>query len=61
MGSVPDIHDSLKEANEKIVRRHPHVFGDAKAANGEEAMRLFKEAKANEKKNKKKLGGPTQN
>jgi tetrapyrrole methylase family protein/MazG family protein len=46
-----DIHDALKEVNEKMVRRHPHVFGGKKAENGEEAHRMFKEAKANEKKN----------
>jgi tetrapyrrole methylase family protein/MazG family protein len=45
-----DIDEVLKAVNEKMVGRHPHVFGGAKAANGEEATRLFKEAKANEKK-----------
>ncbi len=48
-----DLEDVFRETNDKIVRRHPHVFGDAKATNGEEALALFRKAKANEKKNKK--------
>lgn len=48
-----DLEDVFKEINEKIVRRHPHVFGDAKAQSAEEAMKSFLDAKANEKKNKK--------
>ena len=47
-----DLEDVFRETNDKIVRRHPHVFGDAKATNGEEALALFRKAKANEKKNK---------
>ena len=48
-----DLENVLKELNDKIVRRHPHVFGNAKAKNAEEALKLFREAKANEKKTKK--------
>ena len=48
-----DIAGVFKDINEKMIRRHPHVFGDAKAKDSEEAKRLFFEAKANEKKNKK--------
>lgn len=47
-----DMDDVLATVNEKMVRRHPHVFGDVKAKSGEEAKRLFYEAKTNEKKNK---------
>ncbi len=43
---VKDVLDSMKE---KIIRRHPHVFGDKKAANAEEALKCFLEAKAKEK------------
>jgi tetrapyrrole methylase family protein/MazG family protein len=45
-----DLEDIFEEVNDKLVRRHPHVFGDKKAANGEEAHKMFQEAKANEKK-----------
>lgn len=47
-----DLEDVFAEVNDKMIRRHPHVFGNAKAKNGEEALKLFHEAKANEKKNK---------
>lgn len=33
----------------KLVRRHPHVFGDRKAASPDEAMEMFLAAKAKEK------------
>ncbi|MCC8189589.1 MAG: nucleotide pyrophosphohydrolase [Planctomycetes bacterium] len=33
----------------KLIRRHPHVFGGATAADPEEAMRLFQAAKAAER------------
>jgi tetrapyrrole methylase family protein/MazG family protein len=45
-----DMEDVLKTVNEKIVRRHPHVFGDKKAKDADEAKKIFNEAKNNEKK-----------
>lgn len=53
-----NLEDSLKEINEKMIRRHPHVFGDAKATTVEEACRLVEEEKMKEKK---RSSGPTQN
>lgn len=44
-----DLEDVFKEVNEKIVRRHPHVFGEARAKTPEAAMKSFYEAKKNEK------------
>ena len=41
--------DVVMGVSEKLVRRHPHVFGDTPAANAEEAMRMFLAAKAKEK------------
>jgi len=35
---------------EKLVRRHPHVFGDRRAADVEEALQSWNEAKAEEKR-----------
>ena len=52
-----DLEDVFKDVNDKIVRRHPHVFGTAKAETAEDALKAFNEAKANEKKR----SGPTQN
>ncbi len=53
-----DLEDVFKDATDKLVRRHPHVFGSAKVKNGEEANKLFYQVKENEKRNK---SGPTQN
>ncbi len=39
----------VEGATRKLIRRHPHVFGDKKAENPEEALRLFNAAKAAEK------------
>ena len=41
--------DVVAGVTEKIVRRHPHVFGGAAAGTPEEAMALFLAAKAEEK------------
>ena len=45
--------DVIQSVSEKMIRRHPHVFGDAKADNAEEALMNWKQAKAKEKENKK--------
>lgn len=44
-----DIHDVLKLGLEKMTRRHPHVFGDSKAANSKEVLKQWDEIKKNEK------------
>ncbi len=41
--------DVMDGVSAKLVRRHPHVFGDTPAANAEEAMQMFLAAKAQEK------------
>ena len=40
---------SLERAHEKMVRRHDHVFGDAKAATPEEAIEAWNKIKSAEK------------
>ena len=45
-----DIGDSLDAINEKLVRRHPHVFGDEFAATGAAVKRRWDEIKAEERK-----------
>lgn len=35
--------------NKKLIRRHPHVFGNKKAGTPEEALAMWKAAKAKEK------------
>jgi tetrapyrrole methylase family protein/MazG family protein len=45
-----DIYDVAKSLNEKLIRRHPHVFGDVKGYSYER----WEEIKASEKNEKKK-------
>ena len=47
-----DIYDVLDTINEKMIRRHPHVFGNSKATSEEEIRREWEEIKAKEKQNK---------
>jgi MazG family protein len=46
------IEDTLDAINEKLVRRHPHVFGDESAATAGDVKRIWGEVKAAEKKDK---------
>lgn len=41
--------DVAREINEKLVRRHPHVFGTGKAANSAEVIEVWEKVKAGEK------------
>jgi tetrapyrrole methylase family protein/MazG family protein len=47
-----DIHDVIQSISEKMVRRHPHVFADVKAATSEEVLDNWAEIKAKEKGHK---------
>jgi tetrapyrrole methylase family protein / MazG family protein len=44
------IDDVTNAVHEKMVRRHPHVFGDAKAENTTEVLRSWEAIKAEEKR-----------
>jgi XTP/dITP diphosphohydrolase/tetrapyrrole methylase family protein/MazG family protein len=44
-----DFDDVAREINEKLVRRHPHVFGDATAHNSEQVIDVWEGVKAQEK------------
>jgi tetrapyrrole methylase family protein/MazG family protein len=48
------IGDALDAINEKLVRRHPHIFGSETAETPEDVMRIWGEVKASEKKDKDK-------
>lgn len=50
------IADVIDASFEKMVRRHPHVFGDKKASTSEEVLKHWAEIKKEEKKDKKKEG-----
>jgi MazG family protein len=43
------ISDSLDAINEKLIRRHPHVFGDATAETAEDVKQRWDEIKKGEK------------
>ncbi|MFM8558022.1 MAG: MazG family protein, partial [bacterium] len=42
--------EALDRAAEKLIRRHPHVYGDAKVEDGEAAYRQWQEIKKAERK-----------
>lgn len=39
----------IEKLNEKLIRRHPHVFGESHASNPEEVIELWNAVKAKEK------------
>jgi MazG family protein len=45
-----NIGDSLDAINEKLVRRHPHIFGDQQAADATEVLKIWNEVKSKERK-----------
>ncbi len=47
-----DIGDSLDAINQKLIRRHPHVFGDENARTGDDVKKRWDEIKAEERKTK---------
>src|SRR5271155_1748716 len=48
------IDDSLDAICEKLIRRHPHVFGDGAAKTSDDVKRRWDEIKADEKRDKGK-------
>ena len=49
--------DSLENVNKKLIKRHPHVFGDAKANASFDAKKNWEFIKHKEKKRKSRLDG----
>jgi MazG family protein len=49
--------DAIRRVIEKLVRRHPHVFGDVEATTSEEVLRNWETIKANEKRLRPLLDG----
>src|SRR6202789_99843 len=43
------ISDVIESVHTKMVRRHPHVFGDTKAANSAEVLKNWEQIKASER------------
>jgi tetrapyrrole methylase family protein / MazG family protein len=48
------VNDVVATLNEKLIRRHPHVFGTSEAGNAEEALQNWEAIKVEEKKGKGK-------
>lgn len=47
--------DVARVVNEKMIRRHPHVFGDEKACSSDEVLLRWEEIKLQEKAGKESL------
>ena len=45
-----DINDVIHEIYEKMIRRHPHVFGSTRAKNAAEVLRNWEQIKVQERK-----------
>lgn len=50
-----NIDDIINQLHNKLVRRHPHVFGEQKAKNAEQAVKRWQSEKLKEKKRKRTL------
>ena len=48
------VDDVIQGITEKLIRRHPHVFGDEVVENEEQALALWRKFKAKEKEEKSK-------
>lgn len=55
-----DMAEVLNEVCEKLIRRHPHIYGDANADNEEQVKENWEKIKLKEKGNKSVLGGVPQ-
>lgn len=51
------LDDVIQTVSEKMIRRHPHVFGDAVVHTPEESLALWKEVKRKEKEQKNTVSG----
>ncbi len=50
-----DLEDVAAGARDKMVRRHPHVFGDERADTVEDVVRVWRAAKAAEKSSRRSV------
>jgi MazG family protein len=53
------IADVIREVHEKMVRRHPHVFGTKRAQNAAEVLKNWEQIKARERRAKNAAGEPS--
>jgi len=48
-----DINGVIKNLNDKLIRRHPHVFGKSKAKTSKQVLAQWQKIKSKEKRSKK--------
>jgi tetrapyrrole methylase family protein/MazG family protein len=53
------INDVIREIYEKMIRRHPHVFGEKRAKDAAEVLRNWEIIKQEERRNRKTAGAAT--
>lgn len=51
-----DFYDVARELGDKLVRRHPHVFGELKAGDSSQVLKIWQDVKTKEKK-ERAIGG----
>lgn len=49
-----DIHDVIETLGQKMIRRHPHVFGEVNVGSSAEVLKNWEQIKKKEKKDSKK-------
>ena len=57
--SIFDFNEVVNALSDKLVFRHPHVFGDASATNAEEVLVVWNKQKDAEKKHESAIDGVT--
>src|SRR5207249_8763169 len=50
------VADVIRAIHNKMIRRHPHVFGEARARNSAEVLRNWEQIKAEERRTSKEPG-----
>src|SRR5437762_720909 len=50
------VADVIREVHDKMIRRHPHVFGKTRAKNSAEGLRNWEQIKAEERRSNKEHG-----
>jgi tetrapyrrole methylase family protein / MazG family protein len=51
-----NVADVIREIHDKMIRRHPHVFGETRAKNSAEVLRHWEQIKAEERRSSKEHG-----
>ena len=52
-----DIYDVIRDVTQKMISRHPHVFGDVQAEKAEDVNKIWDQKKAQEKQSDSALDG----